>query len=338
MARRDSLQALQVVAPAEQARFCAVASGTALDPATLPASGADEHWLLEDSAGAAARCSLWWRSAPAYPEHRVGLVGHYAADDALAGPLLQLACDRLRAVGCTLAVGPMDGSTFNSYRLVTERGAEPAFFLEPDNPASWPGHFTSNGFAPLSHYYSALQERLDAPYPRIAEVARRVQSAGVRVRPLDLADFERELRRVYPVVVAGFAHSVLGSRITEEAFVAQYRLLEPLLAPELAQIAETDERAVGFLLVLPDWLQARRGEKIDTAIVKTIAVLPEYTKRGLSILLLERAQEHARALGYTRAIHALMHERNASRHLSAAYHGRVIRRYTLYQKALEVAP
>ncbi|HET9111459.1 MAG TPA: GNAT family N-acetyltransferase [Ktedonobacterales bacterium] len=338
MARRDSLQALRIASPAEQARFCAVSSGTTLDPATLTGSGADEHWLLEDSDGAVARCSLWWRSAPPYPEHRVGLVGHFAADDALAGSLLQLACDRLRDVGCTLAVGPMDGSTFNSYRLVTERGAEPAFFLEPDTPPSWPGHFTGNGFMPLAHYYSALQESLDAPYPRISEIARRVQMAGVRVRPLDPTDFERELRRVYPVVAAGFANSVLGSPMSEEAFVAQYRPLETWLAPELVQIAETDERAVGFLLVVPDWLQARRGERIDTAIVKTIAVLPNYIRRGLSILLLERAQERARARGYTRAIHALMHESNVSRRLSAAYHGRIFRRYTLYQKALEVAP
>ena len=338
MARRDSLQALQVVAPAEQARFCAVSSGTTLDPATLTASGADEHWLLEDSAGAVARCSLWWRSAPPYRGRRVGLVGHFAADDALAGSLLQLACDRLRDAGCTLAVGPMDGSTFNSYRVVTGRGAEPAFFLEPDTPASWPAHFSGSGFTPLAHYYSALQESLELPYPRISEIARRVQMAGARVRPLDPTDFERELRRVYPVVAAGFANSVLGSPISEEAFVAQYRPLETWLAPELVQIAETDERAVGFLLVVPDWLQARRGEKIDTAIVKTIAVLPDYTRRGLSLLLLERARERARASGYTRAIHALMHESNVSRHLSAAYHGRVIRRYTLYEKALEVAP
>ncbi len=112
------------------------------------------------------------------------------------------------------------------------------------------------------------------------------------------------------------------------------RSLASLLAPKLAQIAETDERAVGFLLVVPDWLQAQRGERIDTAIAKTAAVLPGYTRRGLSILLAERAQVAGRTLGYTRAIHALMREDNVSRRLSSAYHGRIIRRYTLYTKEL----
>jgi GNAT superfamily N-acetyltransferase len=158
------------------------------------------------------------------------------------------------------------------------------------------------------------------------------------VRPLDPADLEGELRRVYPVVAAGFAHSLLGSPIDAAAFVAQYRPLTTMLEPGLVQIAEDeDRRAVGFLLVLPDWLQAQRGKLIDTAIVKTIAVLPEYTQRGLGILLGARSQAAGRALGYRRAIHALMHEENVSRRLSTSYHGRIIRRYTLFMKHLEVA-
>jgi GNAT superfamily N-acetyltransferase len=334
MSLRSSIQAVHITSPEEQARFCAVPDGTPLDPATLAETGADEHWLLEGVAGAVARCSLWWRATPAYQGDRVGLIGHYAADDALAESLLQFACDRLRQVGCTRAIGPMDGSAFNRYRLVTERGAEPPFFFEPENPASWPAHFADNGFLPLAQYYSALQDNLASTDPRVPEIERQMNIAGVRIRSLDQADFERDLQRVYPVVAAGFAHSLLASPISEEAFVAQYRPLASLLAPKLAQIAETDERAVGFLLVVPDWLQAQRGERIDTAIAKTAAVLPGYTRRGLSILLAERAQVAGRTLGYTRAIHALMREDNVSRRLSSAYHGRIIRRYTLYTKEL----
>ena len=341
MSRSDSIAARQVTlaSPDEMARFCAVADGAPLDPATLAASGADEHWLLADGAGEMARCSLWYSAAPAYQGARVGLIGHYAATDALAGPLLQLACDRLRQAGCARAIGPMDGSTYNRYRLVTETGDEPLFFLEPTNPPGWPAHFTQDGFVPLAQYYSALQEDITGDDPRVPEIERQMRAAGVRVRPLDMADFEGELRRVYPVVAASFASSLLASPISEEAFLAQYRPLESLLAPELAQIAETerDGRVVGFLLVLPDWLQAQRGELIDTAIVKTMAVLPEYAGRGLGILLGARAQMAGRELGYTRAIHALMHEENVSRRLSATYHGRVFRRYTLYTKTLEAA-
>jgi GNAT superfamily N-acetyltransferase len=342
MSRSGSIAATQVelASPDDVARFCAVTDGTLLDPATLAASGADEHWLLSDADGGVARCSLWYRAAPAYQGDRVGLIGHYAATDALAASLLQLACERLRTAGCARAIGPVDGSTYNRYRLVTESSDEPPFFLEPTNLLGWPAHFTDNGFVPLAQYYSAVQEDITGDDPRVPEIERQMRAARVRVRPLDMTDFEGELRRVYPVVAASFARSLLASPISEDAFVAQYRPLESLLAPELAQIAESesDGNVVGFLLVLPDWLQAQRGELIDTAVVKTIAVLPEYTQRGLGILLGARAQAAGRELGYTRAIHALMHEDNISRRLSATYHGRVIRRYTLYTKTLEAAP
>lgn len=342
MSRSGSIAAtlVELASPDDVARFCAVTDGTLLDPATLAASGADEHWLLSDGVGEIARCSLWYRSAPAYQGDRVGLIGHYAATDTLAAPLLQRACERLRVAGCTRAVGPMDGSTYNRYRLVTESSHEPPFFLELTNPPDWPVHFTESGFVPIAQYYSAVQEDITGDDPRIPDIEQRMRAAGVRVRPLDMSDFEGELRRVYPVVATSFAQSLLASPISEDAFVAQYRPLESLLAPELAQIAEveSDGRAVGFLLVLPNWLQAQRGELIDTAVVKTMAVLPEYTQRGLGILLGARAQAAGRELGYTRAIHALMHEDNVSRRLSATYHGRVIRRYTLYTKSLEAAP
>ncbi len=66
MSLSGSIQTIQITSQADQARFCAVPDGTPLDPAMLAATDADEHWLLEDAAGAAARCSLWWRVTPAH--------------------------------------------------------------------------------------------------------------------------------------------------------------------------------------------------------------------------------------------------------------------------------
>src|SRR5260370_142723 len=118
-------------------------------------------------------------------DQRVGLIGHYAACEAEAAMfLLQLACKELARQGCTLAVGPMDGNTWQRYRLLTERGSEPPFFLEPDNPDEWPGQFTAAGFTPLATYCSALNSDLTAEDPRTADLARRVADLGITVHPL----------------------------------------------------------------------------------------------------------------------------------------------------------
>jgi hypothetical protein len=68
---------------------------------------------------------------------------------------------------------------------------------------------------------------------------------------------------------------------------------------------------------------------IDTLIIKTVAVAPAMANHGLGGLLVGLVQRRARDLGYRRAIHALMHEQNVSRHISRRY-AHTIRRYALY--------
>jgi GNAT superfamily N-acetyltransferase len=330
--------AIAVESAAERERFCAVAGPEELSIDAFSRSGADESWTLAEGDHMVARCSLWWMSAPAYQEHRVGLIGHYAAHDKAAGAqLLALACARLVAQGCTLAIGPMDGSTHWRYRLVTEHGTMPPFLLEPTNPDDWPEHFTVAGFGTLARYCSALQAELEPPGPRLVALEQRLAERGVRIRPLDLARFDDEVRRIHAVVTAGFGQSFLYTPIAAEDMIEQYRPLQPYVVPDLVLLAEQGSEPVGFLFVIPDWLQARRGECVDTLILKTVAVRPEWAGRGLAGALIGRGLATAHALGYRRVIHALMHERNRSLAVSGRFAGQIMRRYTLYARPLEQA-
>jgi len=190
-----------------------------------------------------ARGSLWWRDTPPLGAHRVGVIGHYAADDESSGRrLLDEACAELARRGCTIAVGPMDGNTWRRYRLVTERGTEPPFFLEPDTPDEWPAHFAAAGFAPIARYVSALDADLSRRDPRAAATEPRLARAGVTLRTLDPGHFDEELRRIYAVSAASFRSSVLYAPISEEEFLAQYRPLASVIRPEIVLLAE-DESA-----------------------------------------------------------------------------------------------
>jgi GNAT superfamily N-acetyltransferase len=302
-------------------RFCSLSGCSPLTPPTLAEHHADAHWLLTDAAGApVARCSLWWTATPPYQDQSVGVLGHYAASSAAAGErLLRVACDQLAAHGCTLAIGPMDGSTHRAYRLVTEPGTQPPFFLEPATPAAYPTQFAAAGFHPLAAYYSALQPTLEPADPRLPAIAARLAARGVHIRPLDVADLDGELRRIHAVVNASFAAS---------------RRLVPHIVPDLVLLAERAGQPIGLLFVVPDLNQALRGQPIDTLILKTLAVRPEYAGGGLAGWLIARGLETARDLGYTRVIHALMHADNRSRRLSQRFSGAIIRRYALYGRSL----
>ena len=86
-------------------------------------------------------------------------------------------------------------------------------------------------------------------------------------------------------------------------------------------------------LALPGGFSILTGGRIDTAIVKTLAVLPERRFAGLGSHLAAASRRTARAMGCRRLIHALMHESNSSRRIRAAY-ATPLRGYTLFAKPL----
>src|SRR5262245_16448659 len=223
------------------------------DPNDMHRHQPDEHWLLtNDGREAIGHCSLWSRNVPAYPGHRLGLIGHYAArDTAAAQRLLSQACARLAAGGCDLAVGPMDGSAWRRYRFVSERGAEPPFFLEPNQPDEWLRQFQSQGFTTLDEYSSALNNDLGYVGARVTPDAEHLMDTVVRIlalRPEFRQDkFENDLRRIYAVASVSFARNFLYTPIAESEFIAQYKTLRTYVRPELTLIAERADRVVGFL-------------------------------------------------------------------------------------------
>ena len=327
-------QPLHVQTDEQWQAFCMSPQLPPLDPKDAAFHKADAHWLLLDSRQTVlARCSLWWRRTPAYPGHRPGLIGHYAAVDAdAATQLLQLSCAQLATQNCTIAVGPMDGNTWRRYRLVVERDDTPPFFLEPNNPDDWSDYFTADGFTILSNYVSTITTNLTGLSSRLERVVRRAANRGITIRSLNLDDLDADLHRIYHVSTAAFARNFLYTPLEESEFVAMYQPLRPYLQPELILIAEQAGQPVGFIFALPDLAQAQHGQPIDTVIVKTVAVCPTHQTGGLGSLLVARCQEIAHDLGFSRAIHALMHESNDSRTISRRYQSRIIRRYALFGK------
>jgi GNAT superfamily N-acetyltransferase len=235
--------------------------------------------------------------------------------------------------GCTQAIGPIDGNTWQRYRLITERGDEPLYFLEPDNPPDWPAMFTSAGFAPLAHYTSALNEDLSIVDPRIPTREQRLSDLGVTFRSLDASRFDDELRRAHALSLLSFRDNFLYSPISEADFLTQYSAVRSIIRPELVVLAELKGELVGYFFTIPDMLRVKRGLPMDTIILKTMAVHPDHGGIGLGSVLMARAHDAARQHGFTRAIHALMHETNLSGRISG-HTARVFRRYMLFARKL----
>lgn len=276
-------------------------------------------------------CRLWWNGVPAIPGERAGCIG--AVSPAPSGsPLMQHALERLREEGCTLALAPMDGTTWHSYRFVTGGSDAPPFFLEPVNPPSAPPLLQSAGFTPLSRYSSSLVE-LNHSVP-LERLEQRLARRGVTLRNLDAGNFEGELDRLFELSLASFADNFLYTPVDRAAFGQLYQGIEHLVLPDFVRFAEWEGQPVAFVFAVPDWLEHRRFGKTSTLVVKTLATHPRWRHLGLGALLVEQVQAAARAQGFTRAIHALQHETNSSLKITGRNEGQRFREYTLFSRSL----
>ncbi|MCQ8179756.1 hypothetical protein NP603_01425 [Methylomonas sp. SURF-1] len=291
---------------------------------------------LDENQVPLARCSLWWTNLPSYGSERLGYIGHYAASSrAVSDLLLRSACRGLAAQGCTLAIGPIDGNTWHHYRFVTEPGNRPPFFLEPFNPAIWPQFWLDAGFSALAGYTSAISTELGKSARDLNHAAQRFTRLGIKVRQLQMTRYERELSAIYRISVSAFANNFLYTPLAENEFLDLYAPIKAYIRPEMVLLAEDEQGPLAFLFTVPDILQRRRGEIIDTAVIKTVAAIPSSKTQGLGAFLVAQAMPIYHDLGYRCAIHALMHEHNASRNVSRHQANvQTIRRYSLFAKHL----
>jgi GNAT superfamily N-acetyltransferase len=324
---------LKITLPGEDLEiFCSLNGTSPLNPDACVEQNADLHLISFEKGKIAARCSLWWNSPPLHEGKPTGLVGHYAAANPEAGLfLLEHACRELRNRGCQIIIGPMDGSTWHSYRLITEKGTEPQFFLEIDHPADWPEHFFKAGFSSAATYYSTLNRNLSGEN-QISDPPQ-----GIRIRPLFFEKFQEELKKIYTLSIESFKENFLYSPISQENFFSLYLPVKNMLNPDLILFAEEENggKLAGFIFAIPDFFEKKRGGKIKTVILKSTAVHPNWRGKGLGNFLLAACQDVGFKLGYTRAIHAYMHEKNRSLKISARLFGsnlEPLRRYTLFAK------
>lgn len=293
--------------------------------------------VLGSSSDPLASCAMWAGGLPCLEGKRLGCIGRFTCnDEAAARVAVQSAFTWLEQQGCELVVGPLDGNTWHRYRFVTESSSHPPFFMEPANPPEWPEFWQSAGFAPLATYHSSLNEELKSHDPLLDKAEARVREAGLSVRPIDLADFDRELRAIFDLSLSAFAENFLYAPIGWNEFKSMYDPMKGLIDPQLALLCDDPMRPgalAGYIMAFPDVLERQRVGTCRTVILKSMAVHASWRSFRLGTLLIAQAQANARALGMSRSIFALMHDANPSARISEQY-ARVIRRYALFGREL----
>ncbi|MBF9036395.1 hypothetical protein HKCCE2091_19320 [Rhodobacterales bacterium HKCCE2091] len=258
-----------------------------------------------------------WRQGPDWDGAPAAAIGAFRCDSAGSGTaLLSAIVAELAAEGVTRILGPMDGDTWHSYRLVSESDGSPPFLMEPtsapDALAAWEGA----GFAPVSRYFSARA----AVASGIGAAPRPVP--GLVVRPWDGTAPQTQFAHVHALSVRAFAGNAFYVPIGLDDFLAMYMPFVPMLRKELIFLAEIDGELQGFLFGIPNYAE---GPGSKTVILKTYAGLVP----GIGHHLVHAFDLAARDLGFETVIHALIHDDNRSAERSRQHGGEIFRRYLL---------
>ena len=282
-----------------------------------------------------------WHNRPDYNGRKTSYIGNvnihekYRKDEE---QLFNKIFEELKKEGIETIIGPLNGTTWNTYRYVTEKGNGRPFLLEPWNEDYSVSLFEKLGFKPLAGYISTVMEGMNSNGrknldKKIEKLKKFDYYKDTRVESAENKDLLKVLNKVYDLTVEAFKNNFLYSELEREIFLKMYLSYEDKIVKKFFKMLYLKGELIGYVFGIPDYTELGHKGKIDTIILKTIAVSPEYNGKGMGYILINSLIEEAEKEGYENVIYALMHESNVSKNIGLLL-GNILRRYTLFIKEL----
>lgn len=282
-----------------------------------------------------------WHNRPDYNGRKTSYIGNVNIHEKYRKNEEQLfnkVFEELKKEGIEIIIGPLNGTTWNTYRYVTEKGSRRQFLLEPWNEDYSVSLFEKLGFKPLAGYISTVMEGMDSDGRRnlnkkIEKLKKFDYYKDIKVESAENKDLLTVLNKVYDLTVEAFKNNFLYSELEREIFLKMYMSYEDKIIKKFFKMLYLGDELIGYVFGIPDYAELGYKGKIDTIILKTIAVSPEYNGKGMGYILINSLVEEAEKEGYENVIYALMHQSNVSKNIGLLL-GNMLRKYTLFIKEL----
>jgi len=252
---------------------------------------------------------------------------HCSASERIA--FIVAAKEHLFALGAQKVIGPINGDTWHRYRLPLTDESQ-LTFLEPSYPHFVASDFIAAGMNVTATYHSSLIEDLSIALAQTAKLPAVEIAEDLRIRNLDLSDFDNEMECLHNFSQDAFKSNFLYSDIDLQSFNALYQPLKGLLREDLVLIAESSrsDEILGVVLAVPD------TKNKSMVIVKTLA-RSTFAPRGTGRCLFHSVLERGLALGYNSALCALIKDNNFSAFLPEQIGGTVQSKFALFASTRE---
>ena len=282
-----------------------------------------------------------WHNRPDYNGRKTSYIGNVNIHEKYRKNEEQLfnkIFEELKKEGIETIIGPLNGTTWNTYRYVTEKGNGRPFLLEPWNEDYSVSLFEKLGFKPLAGYISTVMEGMNSNGrknldKKIEKLKKFDYYKDTRVESAENKDLLKVLNKVYDLTVKAFKNNFLYSELEREIFLKMYMSYEDKIVKKFFKMLYLKGELIGYVFGIPDYAELGYKGKIETMILKTIAVSPVYNGKGMGYILIDSLVEETEKEGYENVIYALMHESNVSKNIGLLL-GNMLRRYTLFIKEL----
>jgi hypothetical protein len=292
-----------------------------------------------------------------------GYFGMIAAEDdaEVFHTLLATAEEWLRARGRTQAIGPFNLSINEEVGLLVDGFDSPPMVMMGHDPRYAGPRIEEQGFARIKDVH-AYVSGVPAFTPGVETRLKRPTPAGVVVRPINMKDFDGEVRTLVNIWNDAWAQNWGFAPVTEAETRHLGESLKLILHPRLIWFVEIDGEAAGFGALLPNlndaifdlggkllpfgwakllWRLKVRGVKRGR--VPLMGVKRKFARepRGAfaPFLILEAFRREAPKIGITTAEYSWILEDNTPmRHILESFGARIYKTYRLYGKALNGGP
>lgn len=287
-------------------------------------------------------------------DHRVGLFGGFECinNPEVAQGLFEAAAQSLFSRGKTIIQGPATMNTSQQVGLLVEGFKLPPQMMMPYNPLYYKTLLEDNDLYPLLDLYSYQwrQEEAVNQHKLFAVAKRAARIPGIKMRPLNLKDPWGEGNKLAELHNQTMTQQWGYVPMDQEEAAAYLAGLRGYADPEMLFFCEVDNMPVGVCLMTPDLgprIRAARRFSFPLAIpfgepkslrVGILGVAPDYRRRGVAALLIEKAMKIAIRKGYRQAELSLIMASNTNMNqiITTAVGSKVNKRFRIYEKVLDV--
>lgn len=281
-----------------------------------------------------------------YPDDpETGFIGWYECTNnpALSNEMISEACDWLKKEGCRKVIGPINGSTWYSYRF-NMTSEDPLFPGEPNQPMYFIDQWKNAGFIKSVNYITEKPSKNIIVPSDEEDVRSLLVKSGLKLLRFPSNPDESVRQKLYDFFHLCFENNPLFRPIILEDYTKLISESKLIMDPGLTfLVMDSEENIVGAYLSYMDayhldYILQKLQDEIyanNKLIIKTIATHPNRQNQQIGTIIINLIHNLAYKNGYDEVVHALMYSDNISAKKGREkFKTKVIREYCLMEKEL----